>query len=135
MTRIKVVYVEDEAKDTAIVTSLFEATGQFAVSTCSTVGDAVLMVQKEKPNILMLDWRLKITDAGRTEDAVQIAKVVREQLPEYRNMPILFYTQWIDAGSQVVHREDECIFWISKAEDPCILFAFIANIFLRWRPQ
>ena len=82
-----VLIIEDEfivAKD--IENTLVEL-GYIVLGICNTVSTALLQIQKEKPNLILMDVFLKDGDNG-----IQGAKLIKEKF----DIPVVFLTGNID---------------------------------------
>ena len=59
MARARILVVDDEAAQREIIVYNLEAAG-FEVMSADNGEDAVLMVQEEHPNLVVLDWMLSL---------------------------------------------------------------------------
>ncbi|NQU63033.1 MAG: response regulator [SAR324 cluster bacterium] len=87
MKKIRILLVEDESIIAIDTQSTLEEIGYEVVSIVDTGEKAIAVSKKQKPDIILMDIRIK----GEM-DGIETAEVIRTQL----NIPIIFLTAYLD---------------------------------------
>ncbi len=87
MEKTKILIVESEAKDVLEFESHLKNLGYDVTSICDTGDKAVEKAGKEKPDIVLMDIRIK----GKL-DAIEVADIIRSKY----NIPVIFSTAGLD---------------------------------------
>lgn len=84
MDKYTIFFAEDEADISTLLRYNFESEG-FNVVDCADGGNAIELIAKHKPDIVLLDWMLP------TISGIEICKRIREDR-ELRNIPVVIVT-------------------------------------------
>ena len=122
----KVLIVEDEAPLAEMLRYNFEAEG-FRVMHAETGEEALILLQEERPDLVVLDWMLPGVSG------IELCRRVRAK-PDSRNVPILMLTARGEEGDRVRGLDAGADDYVSKPFSPTELVARIRAVLRRIRP-
>jgi len=122
----RILYVEDEADIREIVTMSLEMLGEFQVTACNSCADALGLIDKLDPELLLLDVMMPDFDGPAT------LRLLRERVSA-ESAPAIFITAKVEAGDMVRYRNMGVLDVIVKPFDPMVLPAQIEQIWHRHR--
>src|SRR5579863_1440851 len=86
----KIVIVEDEGLIAADLQSRLKGAGYSVPGTADTAQQALEVIEKTSPDLVLMDIRLKGND-----DGIQVADIVREKF----DIPVVYLTAYADHGT------------------------------------
>lgn len=105
--------IEDNPYNREMVRDLFESRG-YCVIEAVDGEEGILMAEKEKPDLVLLDIRLpKIS-------GYEVAKKIRAN-PQLKNIPIIALTSYALSGDEKKALEAGCDAYITKPYDPKLM--------------
>ena len=102
--------VDDDSDILALAVMCLEASGQFKVVSCLSGGEALDLLRKERPDLIVLDVMMPGLDGPGTLRAIR-------ELPACGDIPVVFLTAKGLAAKQQLAGEDCCAI-LSKPINP-----------------
>jgi len=121
-----VLIVEDEAALVTLLRYNLEREG-FRVSEASDGEEAMVLVEEEVPDIVLLDWMLPLTSG------IEVCRRLR-RLPETRDVPIIMLTARGEEGDKVRGLDAGADDYITKPFSPAELIARMRAVLRRAQP-
>ena len=126
-SKISILIVEDEAPLAELVRYNLESEG-FRALTASDGEEALIVVDEEKPDLVILDWMLPKLSG------IELCKQLRRR-PETRELPIIMLTARSEEADRVRGLDSGADDYVTKPFSPKELIARVNAMLRRARPE